>query len=176
MRSRDLENVHSTCLILYRLVKHLFDEVLSGPTPLDWISEFPALPILVGQWDERKIIWWQPGLRPTLPVYKANVNGMLYVHKLVKHLYDEVLSGPTPLDSFPNYLRSQSWLVNETREKEFDDNRAWDRPCQFIKQILMACFMSTGNPWTSPTTVKAEYAASRHITLWFIDFLINHLL
>ena len=49
MRSRDLENVHSTCLILYRLVKHLFDEVLSGPTPLDWISEFSALPILVGQ-------------------------------------------------------------------------------------------------------------------------------
>ena len=49
---------------------------------------------------------------------------MLYIHRLVKYLFDNFVgSYLTGLD-FQITQPSQSWLSNET--KEFVDNRAWD--------------------------------------------------
>ena len=51
---------------------------------------------------------------------------MLYINRLVEHLFDNFnKSNFTGFDSKIIY-RSLSWLANET--KEFEDNRAWDNP------------------------------------------------
>ena len=51
---------------------------------------------------------------------------MLYVHRLVKCLFDNFDESNLTGFDYQIIYRSQSWLANET--KEFDDNRAWDNP------------------------------------------------
>jgi hypothetical protein len=51
---------------------------------------------------------------------------MLYVHRLVKCLFDNFDESNLTGFDYQIIYHFQSWLANET--KEFDDNQAWDNP------------------------------------------------